>query len=107
MFNFVVNHEAAVVLLYAVSIIGMLAHFYKKKLRRQTLDDLRTYIFSHIPSTLNALGAAIGVSTTAIAALPDGPIAAPALWTALLAVFGTSYAADSALNKASDADIKP
>jgi hypothetical protein len=96
------NHGAAVILLYLVAIVGMLTHYFKKHLAKQTLDDLRTYIFANLGYTVTALVAVAGVASAVIATIPAGDVPSSLFAAYVAAVWGPSYALDSIINRASD-----
>ena len=77
---------------------GMLAHFYKRKAKSQTLTGLKNYIVGHPAYTVMALAATIGgslVMAPEVLVLTD--------YTALLGtftpIFMAGYMCDSVINK--------
>ena len=84
-----------------VGVGGMLAHFWKRKLKRQTIDGLKQYVLGHPAYTVAALVVTFAGSWAYGQALP--PIDLGNL-TGLLAqytpIFTAGYMVDSAINKA-------
>ena len=77
-------------ILYAFScLVGVLAHFLKKKIKGETLADIKQYFATHFRSTvITLIGAVFGLGT----ALYIGDLN-------ILTAFTIGYTADSILNK--------
>ena len=75
---------------FLVMVIGIIAHFLKKKIKGETIDDIKNYFRSHFRNTvISIIGAIFGfvllVTTASLG---------------IIASFTVGYAADSMLNKA-------
>ncbi len=89
--------EIAVAIL--VGVFGMLAHFWKKKIKSQTVSGLKNYIVSHPGYTVAALGVTVaGALVMAPASIDFSNVTA--LIAQLTPIFTTGYMVDSAINKA-------
>lgn len=72
-------------------VIGIIAHFGKKKVTGQTLDDIKNYFKGHFKSTITTLCGAVVLFGTLVSTGGLG----------FMASFMAGYMADSALNKGS------
>lgn len=79
-----------------IGLAGMVSHWWKNKLKKQTLDSLKTYITGHPAYTIAAAACtAVACIAAAPAALAD--FASVGLVSAL---FTLGYTCDSLINKA-------
>lgn len=93
--------EATQIVALLAGLVGMLAHFWKKKLRKQTVAGLKNYIKTHPTYTIAALAATlVGAGALAPAAVDWGNIAGAI--QAYTPAFLVGYTVDSAINKAVD-----
>ena len=74
---------------FIVMLLGVLAHFTKKKIKGETLADIKTYFKTHFKETVTTFIAAIVVFISAVA---TGGLS----W---IGSFTMGYAADSVFNK--------
>jgi NhaP-type Na+/H+ or K+/H+ antiporter len=80
-------------ILYSFScLVGVLAHFLKKKIKGETLSDIKHYFSTHLRETvITLIGAIFGLST----ALYIGDLN-------ILTAFTIGYTADSMFNKSQE-----
>ena len=79
--------------LYAISIIGMFSHFLKRKVKGESLTEIKNYFRDHIKSTLLALIA------TSIGFAGYNFVLATGMPADIFAVFGVGYMCDSMFNR--------
>ena len=84
-----------------VGVAGMLVHFWKRKIRKQTISGLKEYITANPVYTIMALSATIGASSLLAPASID-LTNIPALIGVFTPAFTAGYMCDSAINKAVD-----
>lgn len=82
---------------FIVMLLGVFSHFVKKKMKGQTLDDVKNYFRSHFANTVITFGAGIVMF---FAMVQSGGLG----WVASLLL---GYTADSVFNKAEgDTNLK-
>lgn len=74
---------------FFIMLFGVIAHFAKKKIKGETLADIKTYFKTHFKSTVTTIIAAIVVFGSLVATSGLGWIAS----------FSVGFAADSLFNK--------
>ncbi len=79
-----------IILNFVLTIFGVIAHFLKKKIKGESVDDIINYFKSHFKNTLTTLIAVVVAFVSLAAAGGLG-------WTAS---FLLGYTADSMFNKA-------
>lgn len=93
--------EAAQIIAVLVGLAGMLAHFWKKKIREKSFPALKDYIKGHVGYTAAAVAVTVaGAFGLAPAELDWGNI--QGVIAALSPAFLVGYSVDSAINKAVD-----
>lgn len=75
---------------FVVLMLGVLTHFFKKKIKGETLSDVKSYFRTHFKNTI----------TTIIAAIVSFGSLAGTGGLGFIASFTAGYACDSLFNKA-------
>lgn len=88
-------HEESIYI--AGTLLGALAHYFKKRGRKQTTSNFFGYWFKDNPKNSGASGAALLLSMFAV--LSSGVFAGADPWFVLQAAFATGFGINSALNK--------
>jgi len=83
-----------VLLNFVIVLLGVVAHFFKRKVKGQTIAHIKTYFMSHFKETVTTIIAAIILFGSLVATGGIG-------W---LASFTVGYSCDSLFNKA-DGDL--
>lgn len=86
-------------ILLLVAYIGLFLHWYKKRVRKQTLHSFKRYLLAHRNETKKSL---ISIFTAIIALYQVGDVELSS--QTLANAFGIGYALDSALNKVPEDD---
>jgi hypothetical protein len=73
--------------------VGMILHFFKKKIKGETLIDIKDYFRNHFKSTVTAVLATIIFTAAYYLEISDGDTGD------ILAAFGIGYTCDSLFNK--------
>lgn len=80
-------------ILFAIAVLGMFSHFLKKKVKGESLTEIKEYFKDNIKSTFLAL------VTTAISYVAYQLTLATGMPADVLTVFGLGYMCDSFFNK--------
>ena len=81
---------AKLVFYFLVTVLGVISHFLKKKIKGETLSDITEYFKDHFKSTIVTIIAAV-ISFAVLVASND---------ISILSAFAVGYSADSLFNKA-------
>jgi hypothetical protein len=78
---------------FIVLVLGVLSHFFKKKIKGETITDIKQYFTLHFKNTITTCIAAVVLFSSLIATGASG----------ILPMFFAGYTADSLFNKADEA----
>lgn len=80
-------------ILFVIALLGMFSHFLKKKVKGESITEIRDYFKDHIKSTFLAL------VSTAIAYVAYMFTLATGMPADIFTIFGLGYMCDSVFNK--------